>query len=415
MPSLVETKELLDEIRSTWEQAKKAMDEGREEAKQLGSRTGEIEAKVNKVNERLDELETKLNRAPLFRGDGEYLTDEHTAEIKRRKNLYFKILRSGSVAHLDDEEKALAREYNFQQLGAKEAKALALGDDTLGGFLAPPEFVQEIIKGVQLISPIRGLARIKPTTRRSVQIPVRSGVFAAQWIGETATRTETTGLNFSMEEIPTYEMYAEVLVSEQDLEDSAFDLEAEILANATEQLAKAEGAAFVNGDSMKKPEGFATNANVAIDLSGTAGKIAGAAGNTGGPLIACAYNLKSDYVSGARWLMARQMQGVVRQLTDSQGRYLWEPNYQVGQPSTLLGIPIVEVPDLPTSESSSAFPIFLGNFGRGYMLVDRVDMVVKRLNEKYAEQGQIAFIVRKRVGGQVILPEAIRKLKSNNS
>lgn len=415
MPTLLEAKDLLDQIKSTWAEAKAAMDEGQKEARLLGTRTGEIEAKVIAVNARLDELETKLNRMPLFRGDGEYVTDERAAEVKRRKDLYFKILRAGGTGGLEDEEKALAREYNFQQLGAKEAKALALGDDTLGGFLAPPEFVQEIIKGVQLISPIRGLARIKPTTRRSVQIPVRSGVFAAQWIGETATRSETTGLNFSMEEIPTYEMYAEVLVSEQDLEDSAFDLEAEILANATEQLAKAEGAAFVNGDSVKKPEGFATNSNIAIDLSGTAGKISGAAGNTGGPLIACAYNLKTDYVSGARWLMARQMQGIVRQLTDSQGRYLWEPNYQVGQPSTLLGIPITEVPDLPTAEGASNFPIFLGNFGRGYMLVDRVDMVVKRLNEKYAEQGQIAFIVRKRVGGQVILPEAIRKLKSNNA
>jgi HK97 family phage major capsid protein len=415
MPGLVEAKELLDEIRTTWEQAKVAMDEGKSEAKALGTRTGEVEAKVNKINERLDELETKLNRRAMFSGDGEHVTDERAAEIKHRKELYFKILRKGGTAWLDDEDKQKAREYNFQQLDAREAKALALGDDTLGGFLAPPEFVAEIIKGVQLISPIRGLARIKQTTRRSVQIPVRSGVFAAQWIGETSTRTETTGLNFSMEEIPTYEMYAEVLVSEQDLEDSAFDLEAEILANATEQLAKAEGAAFVNGDSIKKPEGFATNGSVAIDLSGAAGLIAGAAGNTGGPLIACAYNLKTDYVSGARWLMARQMVGIVRQLTDSQGRYLWEPNYQAGVPSTLLGLPIVEVPDLPTSQSSSAFPIFLGNFGRGYMLVDRVDMVVKRLNEKYAEQGQIAFIVRKRVGGQVILPEAIRKLKSNNS
>jgi len=323
-------------------------------------------------------------------------------------------LRRGSVAALEDEDRAKARELKIGPVGAKEAKALALGDDTLGGFLAPPEYVQEIIKGVQLISPFRDLARVRPTTRRSVQLPVRSGVFAAQWIGETSTRTETTGLTYSLEEVPTYEMYAEIIVSEQDLEDSAFDLEGEIRDNAMEQFAKAEGAAFINGDSQKKPEGISTNTNVQSVLSGAAGLIAGAAGNTGGPIITLAYSLKSDYVPGAAFLMRREVQGAVRQLTDSQGRYLWEPNLQVGQPATLLGIPIREMPDLPL-QGASNFPIFLGNFKRGYTIVDRVDVVVKRLNEKYAEQGQIAFIVRKRVGGQVVLPEAMWKLKSNNS
>jgi HK97 family phage major capsid protein len=45
------------------------------------------------------------------------------------------------------------------------------------------------------------------------------------------------------------------------------------------------------------------------------------------------------------------------------------------------------------------------------LIVDRIDISVLKMVEKYAEQGQVAFLIRKRVGGQVVLPEAIRKLK----
>lgn len=403
--------QLLTELKRTWEQTKETVDQMRLEMQAYQGVTAETEAKFKKQNDRLDELETKMNRTPLISSGS---AEDTQNEVRERKRIFFETLRRGSISQLDEEDREKAREFKIGPVGAKEAKALALGDDTLGGFLAPPEYVTEIIKGVQLISPFRDVARVRQTTRRSVQLPVRSGVFAASWIGETATRTETTGLTYSLEEVPTYEMYAEIIVSEQDLEDSAFDLEGEIRDNAMEQFAKAEGAAFINGDSMKKPEGIATNSNVQSVLSGTAGKINGAAGNTGGPIITLAYSLKSDYVPGSVFLMRREVQGSVRQLTDSQGRYLWEPNLQVGQPATLLGIPIREMPDLPL-EGASNFPIFLGNYKRGYTIVDRVDVVVKRLNEKYAEQGQIAFIVRKRVGGQVVLPEAMWKLKSNNS
>ena len=135
-------------------------------------------------------------------------------------------------------------------------------------------------------------------------VPNRSSVFAASWIGETATRSETTGLAYSMEEIPTYECYAEVIVSMQDLEDSAFDLAADISENAAEQFAKAEGLAFVSGDSQKKPEGFMTNSNISSDLC---------AGALDAPsIVKFVYNLKSGYAQNAVLMMNRKTMGVVR-------------------------------------------------------------------------------------------------------
>lgn len=419
----LDTKVILDQMNNNWAILKAEADEAIAEAKKLtgGGLSGEALQKIDRLQARLDEVETKLNR-PIYGGSATDPDSPKGQEVREKKRVYFEMLRHREgYAMLSDEDQAVAKKYGMGPITPAERKALSLGDDTTGGFLAPPEYVNDIIKGVQLISPIRGMATIRNTTRRSIMYPVRSGVFAATWVGETSTRSETTGLAYSMEEIPTYEMYAEVIVSEQDLEDSAFDLEAEIRDNAAEQFAKAEGAAFVTGDGQKKPEGYMNAPNIATDLSGNAGTIASAAAGSAGQgdgLVTCAFNLKSAYAQGAQWVLNRQSVGKVRLLKDTQGRYLWEPAYSAGSgvvnAPSILGIPYVEVPDM-ANEGASNFPIALGNFKRACILVDRVDMVIKRLNEVYANQGQIGFLVRKRVGFQVVLAEALRKYKSNNS
>ena len=81
-------------------------------------------------------------------------------------------------------------------------------------------------------------------------------------------------------------------ISEQDLEDSVFDLEAEMQSEFVEQFAKAEGAAFVSGNAIGKPEGFMSNSNVAEVVSGDANLI------TADSLISLVHNIKSIM---ARW------------------------------------------------------------------------------------------------------------------
>ena len=194
-----ETK-VLDEIQQVWAQMKSSLAEAQAEVKAYGGRTGEVEQKLARMDARLDELDVKLQRLPYLGGQS---ADDKRAEGETKKRIFFDVIRRGSVQALEDEDQALAKKYGIGPVGAKEVKALSLGDDTTGGFLAPPEFVTDIIQGVQLISPIRGISTVRQTSRRSIMYPVRSGVMAAQWIGETVTRTETTGLTVSMEEIPT--------------------------------------------------------------------------------------------------------------------------------------------------------------------------------------------------------------------
>ena len=285
-------------------------------------------------------------------------------------------------------------------LSPDEVKVLTVSNDNTAGYLAPPEYVRELIKGIIEYSPIRSIARIRRTTHRSIQMPKRTGTFAAQWVAESGTRSETTGYAVGLEEIPAHELYALVDISEQEVEDSVFNLEAEMNGEFVEQFAKAEGNAFVSGNSVGRPQGILSNSSV---------------GNTAGPddaidansLIAVAHTVKAEYARNGTFVMNRSTLAALRKLQDGAGQYVFQPGlYQMGVGSSVIGHPIVEATDMPDIGDGTK-PIIFGDFRRGYLIVDRTQLSIMRDPFTQATSGNVRYIARRRVGGQVILPEAL--------
>ena len=287
-----------------------------------------------------------------------------------------------------------------------EKKALTVSNDSTGGYLAPPEYVRELLKTITEISPIRSIARVRSTGARSIQIPKRDGQFSAQWVSESGTRSETTGYTVGLEELPAHEMYALVDISEQDLEDTVFDLEAEMQSEFAEQFAKAEGNAFVVGDAVGKPHGFMDHSGVGHVVSGSASAV------TADGLISLVHNIKSDYTRNGTFVFNRATLASIRKLKDTAGQYVFQTGMMLGgnMVNTILGHPYVEATDMP-SEGSNTFPVAFGDFRRAYMIVDRVNLAVLRDPFTQATTGNVRYIARKRVGGQVVQKEAINKLK----
>jgi len=359
-----------------------------------------IQTALEKVNARIDQIEVSAKARPALTPE-----DEQRQEVISIKRATIGYVRKGYRGVAPDDRKYLRM---AEAPEAVETKALSVADDTAGGYFVLPEVLTgEIIKNVVQYSPIRQYARVRTTSAQSVKIPVRTSPTAAAWTSETGTRNQSNSPAFGMKEVPTHEMYALLLFSRQLLEDSVFDIEAELRAEVSEQFAVLEAAAFVLGDGVGKPSGIISDANILanqVDLAG------GATLTSADPIITMVHNLKSPYAPNAKFYMNRNTIGKIRLLKDSQQRYIWEPGLPNGNPATILGDPYVECVDLAPI-GANALPIIYGDMNRAYSIVDRSQIAVQRLEETYATTAQIGLLAYKRVGGQVVLSEALRCLK----
>lgn len=332
------------------------------------------------ITTRLDDIETRMNRPGG--GGGNANGDERPIEQRAFSNF----LRMGR-----------------EPMEAEEIRALVVGDDTKGGYLAPTEFVAEVVKGLVELSPVRQAARVGSTSAGGVILPKRTGRPTAHWVGEDEERKET-GSSYGQLEIPVHEAACFVDVSLRLLEDSAINVDAEVASDLSEEFARIEGPAFIGGDGVKKPEGFMQAAGIQEFKNGHAADIQPDA------LIKMMYSLPAAYRNSASWMMNGTTLGVIRTLKDGHGNYLWQPSYQAGQPSTLLGRPVIDAVDMP-DVAANGFPIAFGDFNRAYRIYDRVQLSILRDPYTQATKGLVRFHARRRVGGGTVLGEALRKLK----
>lgn len=196
------------------------------------------EAKLAKINEAMSDLEKKLTkRADEIETKANRLALGAAGEAPEKKAAERKTALLDGYARRGEERMSA------------EHKALLVSSDTGGGYLAPPEFVLDIIKDEVLFSPFRQIVKIRKTGSGMVSQPKRTGTAAATRVGEQQTRSESTNPTWGLLNLTAPEMYAEARVSTAELEDSAFDLEAMLREEFSEQFGVKEGAEIVSGTS----------------------------------------------------------------------------------------------------------------------------------------------------------------------
>jgi HK97 family phage major capsid protein len=149
-----------------------------------------------------------------------------------------------------------------------------------------------------------------------------------------------------------------------------------------------------------------TNSNVGEAVSGNASAL------TADGLITLVHSIKSDYIRNGTFVFNRSTLSDIRKLKDTAGQYIFQQGMMLSgsMSSTILGHPYVEATDMP-DVAANAYPIAFGDFNRGYMIVDRVALAVLRDPFTQATTGNVRYIARRRVGGQVVQAEALVKQK----
>jgi HK97 family phage major capsid protein len=369
--------------------------------------------------------------AALEQGRGDVLLEEKVARIDRalteQKSLIEKAALSGRRPALgadpvESEHKSAWHTYlrrgDISALTQFEAKALSVGSDPDGGYVAPPELDRLIESRLKQVSPMRAIATVRTTSANVFKKPISLTAAGTGWVAETGARTQTATPTLAMLEFPTAELYANLGATQTLLDDSFVNLEDWIATEVEEAFAGQERAAFVSGDGDNQPRGFLDYDMVAegshawekIGYIATGVDGGFAASDPVDDLIDLIYTPKTQYRQNARFVMNRKTLSAVRKLKDGDDQYIWSPDDAGG--STLLGYPITEIEDMPDMAADS-FSIAFGDFARGYLIVDRAG--VRVLRDPYSAKPYVLFYVTKRVGGGVQNFDAIKALKFGES
>ena len=293
--------------------------------------------------------------------------------------------------------------------------ALSVGEDTAGGYTVPDEFHRQLVEALEENNIFRSLAHVIRTSSGTRTIPIAADNGRASWVEEGNAIGESD-LTFSVQTLSAYKLGCLIRVSNELLNDSAFDIAGHIAKRFGIRFGNAEEEAFINGKGVSadpattpsEPTGILTTLSTPSVTTADSGTI------TFDDVYKLFYALKGPYRQKAKFLCNETALLQLMLLKDKNDNYIWKPGLEIGKPDTILGHAIYTSTYMPAIEGDAANDagkkvLLFGDFGY-YWIADRTNRTMKRLNELYAVNDQVGFIGTPRVAGKLILPEAMKVL-----
>lgn len=400
----LELKETIQALGKAFDAFKAENDARLKEIEKKGAADPLLTEKVDKINadiaqlsalkKQLDTLETVVAQGQ-FPGGGKNELDRVKAQ---HKDAFAKFFRKGAEGGLRDLE---------VQAG------LSTLSDPDGGFLVPEDYEQAIDRVALSVSAMRRLATVRTIGTDTYKKLVNQGGASAGWVGEKGARAETNTPTLTEIAINTKEIYAMPAATQTLLDDSRVDIAGWLADEVSIEFSEQESEAFIHGNGVEQPRGIAAYPMVANSsyVWGKVGYIT--SGNASlvndlDKLIDLQHALKPVYRNGAAWLMNDATLATIRKMKDGDGNYVWVPGLKDGAPDTLLGKP-VEIDDNVDDIDADKYPIFFANFKRAYLIIDRQG--VRVLRDPYTTKPYVLFYTTKRIGGGIVMYEAIKALK----
>ena len=394
--------ELRTKRAKVWEQAKAFLDSRRGEN---GILSAEDTGVYEKMEQEIVDLGHEIERQERLDAMGREMEAPLMAPLTTKPENKRKEEKIGRAS--DAYNKAFWNQLRRKDSMTPELRdALQVGTDSEGGYLVPDEYERTLVQGLTENGVIRSHAHVITTSSGLHKIPVVASHGSASWIDEEGAYPESDEV-FGQVQLDAHKVGTLIKVSEELLNDSAFNLERYITSEFSRRIGDKEEEAFLVGNGTSKPTGI-LNATGGGTVGVTA---AGAAAITADELVDLYYALKAPYRKNAVWVLNDATIRLIRKLKTGDGQYLWQPGIKDGEQNMILGRPYFTSPYMPTAAAGSKTIIF-GDLSY-YWIGDRVGITFKRLNELYAGNGQVGFMASKRLDGRTVLPEAIQILQQH--
>lgn len=281
----------------------------------------------------------------------------------------------------------------------QEQRAQSVGTTSAGGFTVPDEAMAAIELALLEFGGMRraNTTILRTSTGADLPIPKADDTSNVGAILAENTAVAEQDVTFAQTVLQSFKYSSKLIkVSAELLQDSAVNVPSLIGGMLGERIGRITNTHFTTGTGSGQPNGVVTAATLGVT---------GATGQTTTVIYDNIVDLfhKVDVAyrdRGAVWMMNDNTVGSIKKIVDTQGRPLWLPNLVPGAPDTLLGRPIVVNNDVAVM-AANANSILFGDFSK-YWIRDVLDIVLLRLDERFADLHQVGFLAFSRHDGDLI-------------
>ena len=408
-----------------------------------------VEEKVLSVEEKMAALEAKIAsiQAPSTIKTYKSISEEVNRVAKEQLKEF--VQAGGKV---EKELKMFADEGQYQAY-MTEASALTGSGAGVGGKTAyDPVFV-----ALRLANPMRGVARSVSTEGSTYQFRAKTGNAGAAWGYAIQNNGSATTEATTIWQLTLQDLNVQFPIRTAALDDID-GLESNVVSDMLMEFSQAEALSMIQNDDQgltSLPYGGSNglrglnqypgaNASYAGGTTSTAAYGSSGTGSTSGlhdiatydqlttngngsvnnvtyaDVVNFIYALPQQYwTSTAKFVVGPLMLAAIRGLVDDNGRpiYIDGLSRDDGIVGTLLGFDVVvnKYLDVPTAAGGSAgttslYPMYFGDWTRGFTIVDRLNMILRRYDQ--TQPGFINFFGEKRLATSVQDPFAIIRYRS---
>ena len=277
--------------------------------------------------------------------------------------------------------------------------------DAQGGYTIPEGFSGQLESTMVAYGGLRRVARvIRTESGNDIPWPTNNDTGNSGSILAENTQVSEQDTTFGSKLLQAHKYTSDMVrVSQELLSDSFFPLGEELGRMLGERIGRAQAAHFVSGTGSSQPEGIITG--------GTSGVTAASASAiTFDELIDLEASLDPAYAASPNvgWAMNKSTKAAVRKLKDSNGQYLWQIGTTASDPDTLLGKPVVVIQEMDDISTANK-PGVIADFSK-YIIRDSQGLRMRRLQERFADYDQVAFVGFMRTDALVLQSAAVKYL-----
>jgi HK97 family phage major capsid protein len=337
------------------------------------------------------------------------------AEIRRAERLENEAVPTEPEAREANDKKYSEAFMNYVRYGKrspdleKQYRTTQSGQNTTaatGGYLIPQGFGGEIIKSILTISEMLNWVTLKNTdSGNAIPYPTNNDTANKGHYLTEETQAAQTLTSYGQKTLNAWTLVSDIVpVSFQVLEDSAFNLQDEVLSLCTDRLARGIDYALILGNGSSEPNGIETAAT-------TQGAYFAKSAITRLTLLDLLHSVNNGYRKSPKCAFAfsDSTLKVIKKLATgtADDRSMWQPSMIAGQPDTIEGYPYFINDNIDAFGTAGNKPMYFGDWSKYYFRqVGGFHLQV--FNERYADFLQRAFMMWTRNDGELMDTAAIK-------